>query len=197
MHRPLTVFFISMIMLFSFGGCSSDDGTDNTNLIASHNPVETNEVSSANNVMDGPPNWADYEIVLRDEDDWFIFLNPQNGSTRRYSGILYCTYYGYEYYGPAGAYFNSTTNLLNILSEYSRSDRTTVEAISYSQQWSESSFTGSFVYRPYSSYSGNNIEVYFEQGQLGSITAPGGLARKGFTDRLEYPEARLKTIPIQ
>ncbi len=177
------ILFIILTFALIAIGCSGGNSHENSGSIE---PTDSDsrgivEVTSSElDDLDTDPNWDDWDVVLLDEDGWYLFLDNWggSGSYQELSGIVYYTCNGYSYSGFARGIFDVNHNVFHCLAKWEAGWGT--YDVSYSLSWETSGFIGSYLHSTIEAFSlpydppyfySLTLSVEFLQGQLGSLTA--------------------------
>ncbi len=188
--RKLMIVLLGLLAVLCLSGCSNtteQDEPQNADATLVASSLDAAEPSDRE-ISEFDPD--DYDVILRDDDDWYVLLNyvsSRRCRTYLYQGSVYMIYHGEEYWQNAWMLYDNDTQSMSIslIGPYDETDLLYYTMV-YSEELEDGyEFNGSYGWRDEGF--GNSIMIDFVQGRLGSLTADDDL------DNIEVKEARIKT----
>lgn len=192
--KKLMMVLTGLLFVVLMAGCSDngeqpDSENENAgNLLAfsSENPGEGSTVVGLDDF-----NPEEYDLILRDDDDWYLLLNYQSSRGSRtycYSGIVYATRGSQEFTKDAWLVYDNLVQSISVTLESPFNNTDMLHyVVTYDSNLGDGyEFTGSYAWRDYGY--GYRLNLDFIQGRLGTITPPEAESK----GRIVFKEAKLK-----
>ena len=189
--KKMLVVFVGLMALTLCVSCSTNSGqveaqNDDANMITNLDAINQHD----REIADYNPD--DYDVILRDSDNWYLLLNhigTRCNRTYTYRGSVYVRAGSTEYFRDAWMVYDDVTHTMSIglISPFDSSDLLQYTMIYDTSVGGGYEFDGSYGWRdyPYGYY----IHIDFVKGTLGSLQAVTTLSS------FEFEEASVKSIP--